>query len=192
MVLDVGAHQQAVDPHALLPTLIPPAHKVMAFRIEFNSTYSSAVGSIMAAFSAAGANTTWMPAPDAAALGTLAVPYNLASWPGGQYVFVSCDLARRSPEYVGTCQANTVSCGASTADGVPYNCTLLADNSSVAGNLSSSAYREACELPCDMVLDCAALCDCGLDGCAANQVRATAETTPAELAPTMGLLIVLA
>lgn len=127
-------------------------------------------GSLMAAFTAAGANQTWLPAADTTALGPLAVPYNLVSWPGGQYEFISCNLANRAAEYVGTCQAKTVSCSPSSLDAVPYTCTTLADNATVAGNLSSSAYRETCEVPCDLELDCAALCDCGQSGCAAGEV----------------------
>jgi len=130
------------------------------------------VGSVMSAYRAAGANSTWLPPADAAALGALGVDYNLASWSGGQYEFVSCDLPRRGAEYVGRCEVKPVLCSASAVDGVPYSCTVVADNTTVAGNLSSSAYREGCELPCDLELDCGALCDCGLSGCAAGEVRA--------------------
>ena len=86
-----------------------------------------------------------MPPADSPALGALAVPYNLVSWSGGQYEFVSCDLSRRAPEYAGTCQDKTVACTVSAIEGRPYSCVEL---------------------------DCAALCDCGTVGCAAGQVCA--------------------
>ena len=154
------------------PLAAAPCHTQVAAIVLHppGAALQATVGSIVAAFAASGANTTWLPPANAAGLGGLAVPYNLVTWPGGQYEFVSCDLARRGAEYVGTCAPKTVTCAPSSVDGVPYACTLLADNSTVAGNLSSSAYREACELPCDLELDCAALCDCGMDGCASGEV----------------------
>jgi hypothetical protein len=128
------------------------------------------VGSVLSAFRAAGANATWLPPADRPELGVLGVAYDLAAWSGGQYEFVSCDLPRRGREYVGRCEAKTVACTPSSMNNVPYGCVVLGDNSTVAGNLSSSAYREGCELPCDRELDCGALCDCGADGCAAGEV----------------------
>lgn len=142
----------------------------MAFRVATSSSSSTSVGDIMAAYAAAGANSTWMPDSNATALGALAIPYNLVAWKGGQYEFVTCNIPQRAPDYAGTCQDNTAACTASTTDGIPYSCVQLADNTMVPGNLSSSAYRQNCEVPCDLQLDCAALCDCGDDGCGNRQV----------------------
>ncbi|KAI8467677.1 MAG: hypothetical protein J3K34DRAFT_480735 [Monoraphidium minutum] len=144
--------------------------QVAGFRAEIGGVTSTSVASVTAAYAAAGANASWVPPTSAPGLGGLAAPYDLAAWPGGAFQFVSCDLPRRAPEYVGACQAKSVACAPSAAEGVPYACTLASDNSSVAGNLSSGAYREACELPCDLELDCAALCDCGDGGCGEGEV----------------------
>lgn len=130
------------------------------------------VGSLTAAFAAAGANATYLPPMSATPLGAYASSYDLTAWEGGPYQFVSCDLPRRGAEYVGTCTPKTVDCTPSSVDGVPYACTRREDNASVAGSLSSSAYREGCEVPCDLELDCGALCACGDDGCGAGEVRA--------------------
>jgi hypothetical protein len=152
----------------------PPApRQVSGFSVAANGT-AFTVGAVATAFAAAGANATWMPAPNASQLGALGTAYDYATWPGGRYEFIACSLARRAPEYVGACRAMPVTCGASPIDGIPYLCTGAADNATVNGNLSSSAYRAACELPCDLALDCAALCDCGDDGCAAGQARSRA------------------
>lgn len=148
----------------------PCLPQVENLALQVPGAMPTTVGSLLLGFQAAGANTTWLPAPNATQLGGLGESYNLAEWGGGQYQFVSCALPRRGPEYVGTCIDKAVSCRPSPIDGVPYACRVLADNTTVAGNLSSSAYREACEVPCDLELDCAALCDCGDAGCGGGQV----------------------
>jgi hypothetical protein len=145
--------------------------EVAALVLPLDAALPMTVGALVSAYRAAGANATWLPAANAAELGSIGVAYNLADWEGGQYQFVSCDLPRRGAEYVGSCEAKVVTCSASSADGIPFGCTRVADGSTVPGNLSSSIYRTECELPCDLEQDCGALCDCGAAGCASSQVR---------------------
>lgn len=142
------------------------------------------VGALVRAFRGAGATSSFLPPLNSTALGAYAAAYDLASWGGGAYEFVSCDLVRRAPEYVGVCSAKPVSCAPTSDDNRPYNCTRLIDGgggdgngnggapagTTVQGNLTSSAYREQCELPCDLELDCGALCSCGSSGCAPGEV----------------------
>lgn len=161
-----GRPVPAVPTHPLFKT-IP---QVAALALPVDAAVPATLASLTAAFRAAGANATWLPPASAAPLGAFGVPYNLASWRGGQYEFVSCDLPRRGADYVGTCEAKAVRCGASAVDGVPYACTRVADGAAVPGNVSASSYRDECEAPCDLELDCGALCDCGTDGCAAGEV----------------------
>ena len=144
--------------------------EVDALGLAVPGALGATVGALVRAFHAAGANATFVPPLDAAALGSYASAYNLVVWGGGPYEFVSCDLARRAPEYVGACTAKPVACVATSDDARPFNCTRLDDGAVVAGNLSSSAYREGCELPCDLEQDCGALCSCGAAGCGAGEV----------------------
>ncbi|GBF96992.1 polycystin cation channel family [Raphidocelis subcapitata] len=144
--------------------------EVSALALPVDSAIPATVGSLAAAFRVSGANATWLPPASAGGLGAFGEPYNLASWRGGQYEFVSCELPRRGADYVGTCEPKAVRCGASAVDGVPYACTRVADGTAVPGNLSVSSYRDECEAPCDLELDCGALCDCGVDGCAVGQI----------------------
>lgn len=92
-----------------------------------------------AAFAAAGANTTWLPA--APALGPLAVDYNLATWGGNTTAYLTCNLDIRGPEYLGRCVAMPVSCTSNPVDSRPYNCTKLDDSSVILGSISNATYR---------------------------------------------------
>ena len=171
--------QQLMSTVCLAPTQTLHSPQVMNLALPVPDAQPTTVGSLLDVYHAAGANASWMPAANATQLGGLGESYNYAEWDGGQYQFVSCDLPRRAPEYIGTCAPQTVACSTSLVDGVPYSCKLLVDNTTVAGNLSSSAYREGCEVPCDLQLDCAALCDCGDSGCGDGQVRQMAATVQA-------------
>lgn len=96
--------------------------------------------------------------------------YNLINWLGNTTAYMRANLDTRGPEYLGTCQDMSVSCVATSNDTTPYNCTLLANNATVGGNITSSPeYRSTCELPCDRQLDCNTLCEC-YDSCGKNQV----------------------
>lgn len=144
--------------------------EVAALQLPVPGAPPTSVGSLLAAFRAAGATAASLPRANASALGGLGEAYDLAAWDGGPFEFVSCDLPRRGPEFVGACEAKTVSCAPSSVDRVPYACVRLADNTSVAGSLANSTYRQGCELPCDLELDCAALCSCGESGCGSGEV----------------------
>jgi hypothetical protein len=100
---------------------------------------TATVGQLQAAFTAAGANNTFVPA--ASAITLLAVDYNLATWEGNTTAYLSCNLAVRGPEYLGRCVDMPVTCGSTTIDAQPYNCSSLADGSVVAGNISDASYR---------------------------------------------------
>jgi hypothetical protein len=94
---------------------------------------------VRAAFAAAGANTTWLPA--APAVSPLAVDYNLATWDGNTTAYLTCNLNIRGPEYLGSCASLPVTCTSNAADSAPYNCTRVSDGTPVAGNISSATYR---------------------------------------------------
>lgn len=100
---------------------------------------TATVGQVQAAFTAAGANSTFVPA--APAIAPLAVEYNLATWGGNTTAYLGCSLAVRGPEYLGRCVNMPVTCGPTAVDAQPYNCSSLADGSGVAGNISDASYR---------------------------------------------------
>jgi hypothetical protein len=97
------------------------------------------VGQVQAAFTAAGANSTFLPA--APAVGPLAVDYNLAVWEGNTTAYLGCNLEVRGPEYQGRCAGMPVTCQPLTIDSRPYNCTSLTDGSVISGNISNANYR---------------------------------------------------
>lgn len=112
---------------------------VAALSISGPNATTATVGQVKAAFAAAGANSTYLPA--APAVGPLAVTYNLATWDGNTTAYLGCNLDIRGPEYVGWCAAMPVTCEALAVDSKPYNCTSLADRSVIAGNISNAGYR---------------------------------------------------
>lgn len=132
-----------------------------------DSGSSISLAQLVGAFIAAGASTTYLP-PATALAPPLNISYNLAAWDGSTAAYMRCSLPLRTPQYVGMCEAQTVAC-APLNDTTPYACSLVATGVPVSGNLSFSEYREACELPCDRRLDCAAICDCTA-ACGANEV----------------------
>ncbi|MEW5311378.1 MAG: hypothetical protein WDW38_003099 [Sanguina aurantia] len=117
-------------------------------------------------FVAAGGSRSTLPSPDATGLGDqpagVSTSYNLAIWHGNATAYLQCDLGNRGSSFVGTCVAMNVSCAVTSNDTTPYNCTNLLDgnNATISGNLSSAAYANTCEMPCDRKLDCDAICEC--------------------------------
>jgi hypothetical protein len=115
---------------------------IAALTINGPAEQSATVGQVVAAFTAAGANTTWLPA--APALGVSDRPvtdYNLATWSGNATAYLTCNLGVRGPEYLGRCLPMPVSCTASVVDGAPYVCTRLGTNTTVPGSLANATYR---------------------------------------------------
>lgn len=101
---------------------------------------TASVGQVKAAFEAAGATTTQLPA--FSDVGTLGVDYNLATWDGNTIAYLTCNLDIRGPEYLGTCTDMPVTCtGTITSDTVPYNCTKASNGTVVEGSIRNSTYR---------------------------------------------------
>lgn len=103
----------------------------------------------------------------------LQTSYNLTAWIGNTTAYMYCDLQDRGPQYLGVCMDMPVNCITTTSDSVPYNCTTIPGNATIAGNLSDTSYRANCEAPCDAQLDCNAICQC-YGACSATQVGASA------------------
>jgi hypothetical protein len=142
--------------------------RVSAYTITGPKAVNMTIANVLAAYQAAGGSAKVVPSADFIS-GTLNYTYNLATWNGNTTAYMTCNLPVRGPEYEGVCQDMPVTClvNANT-DERPYNCTKP-DGSTVPGNVSSSSYREGCELPCDRQLDCSVLCEC-YDTCGDKQV----------------------
>ncbi|WIA39913.1 hypothetical protein OEZ86_013355 [Tetradesmus obliquus] len=141
---------------------------VAAVSISGPDGITATVGQVVAAFQAAGATTAWLPAAPAVGPPLSVADYNLATWDGNTTAYLSCNLDIRGPEYLGMCTDMPVTCASQTNDTAPYSCARVGDNSTVPGTIRNSTYREQCELPCDMQLDCNALCECW-DSCGSSQ-----------------------
>lgn len=113
---------------------------VRQISIQGPNKLTATIGDITAAFAAAGANTTVLPA--APGLGQFAIDYNLAQWDGNTTAYLTCNLDIRGPEYLGTCVDLPVTCTTNTgSDTNPYNCTNLSDGTSVPGSIRNVSYR---------------------------------------------------
>eukprot|EP00883_Tetradesmus_obliquus_P001212 jgi/Sobl393_1/11292/SZX78320.1 len=141
---------------------------VAAVSISGPDGITATVGQVVAALQAAGATTAWLPAAPAVGPPLSVADYNLATWDGNTTAYLSCNLDIRGPEYLGMCTDMPVTCASQTNDTAPYSCARVGDNSTVPGTIRNSTYREQCELPCDMQLDCNALCECW-DSCGSRQ-----------------------
>ncbi len=75
------------------------------------------------------------------------VNYDFIVWPGNTTAYLYCDLPLRGPQYVGTCiSMDSLTCVASNNVSNPFACTNA--TSVIAGNISDTSYRLACEIPC--------------------------------------------
>eukprot|EP00798_Chlamydomonas_sp_ICE-L_P006111 gene6111-2715_t len=126
------------------------------------------VQDVLDLFVAANASQAVLPLSTSSLLGAIATTYNLVSWGGNTTAYMLCDLVDRAPEYIGQCVNMNVTCATTTDDARPYNCSTL-DGTLVAGTLASSTYRSQCEMPCDRLVDCNAICTC-FGTCGVNQV----------------------
>jgi hypothetical protein len=136
--IDYGARVQA-----RIVELAAQEADVAAISITGPDSRKATIAQVRSAFQSAGGNTTWLPA--APALGSLlAVDYNLATWSGNTTAYMTCNLAIRGPEYLGTCSDMPVSCAVNSSDTsgmYPYKCNRVSDNGTVAGSISNSSYR---------------------------------------------------
>eukprot|EP00798_Chlamydomonas_sp_ICE-L_P027239 gene27239-2493_t len=127
------------------------------------------VKEILDLYESAGATSGILPHPSSTSMGVLATDYNLATWDGNTTAYTDCDLAVRAPEYLGSCTSKNVTCNVSSdASSQPFNCTQLPGGETVVGDLSVASNRTVCEQPCEMELDCAALCNC-FDSCSSAE-----------------------
>ncbi|GIL76287.1 hypothetical protein Vretimale_5865 [Volvox reticuliferus] len=132
---------------------------------NYNYTFkNTTVGDVVTAFTAAKANTTFLPNPNDTSLRFqdlyLNTSYNLVSWAGNTSAYMRCNLADRAPDYVGECVAMENTCLSTVNDTMPYLCKRASDNSTIDGTISNQTYRIQCELPCDKRFDCNTICEC--------------------------------
>jgi hypothetical protein len=153
--------------NARLAEIAAQQARVASFLLKGPLSTNLTVAAVQAAFQAANATSSRVPAIEKVR-GGINITYNLAKWDGNTTAYLECNLPVRGPDYVGRCEALPVTCVSTSNDSVPYTCTK-ADGTTVPGNISSSTYREQCELPCDRQLDCGALCEC-YDTCTGTQV----------------------
>jgi hypothetical protein len=153
--------------NARLAEIAAQQARVGSFLLKGPLQVNLTVAGVQAAFQAANATAARVPAIEKVQ-GGINITYNLAKWEGNTTAYLECNLGVRGPDYVGRCEALPVTCVSTSNDSVPYTCTKP-DSTTVPGNISSSTYREQCELPCDRQLDCAALCEC-YETCTGTQV----------------------
>uniref|UniRef100_A0A7S0YB92 Polycystin cation channel PKD1/PKD2 domain-containing protein n=1 Tax=Polytomella parva TaxID=51329 RepID=A0A7S0YB92_9CHLO len=122
---------------------------------------NSTVNNVYSAFIAANSSNSTVPDPAAARLDAFSISYNLLYWQGNTTAYLVSDLIDRGPAYVGQCVAIPVSCAATSNSSNPFTCAYLSGSQApVTGNMSTSSYREDCEIPCNHKLDCNAVCEC--------------------------------
>lgn len=125
---------------------------VLQISIQSPDSTNATISDIVDAFKAAGASTTTLPASPS--LGPFALDYNLAQWGGNTTAYLTCNLDVRGPEYLGACVDLPVTCTNNPgSDTRPYNCTKVADNSTVPGTIRNITYRLVMALyPCRPVV----------------------------------------